>query len=42
VFGIKVPQGSSFYEIISYIISHIDETNLYVLGVALGTLLLAF
>ena len=41
VFGIKVPQGSSFYEIISYIISHIDETNLYVLGVALGTLLLA-
>ena len=42
VFGIKVPQGSSFYEIISYIISHIDETNLYVLGVALGTLLFAF
>jgi len=42
VFGIKVPQGSSFYEIISYIISHIKETNLYVLGVALGTLLLAF
>jgi SulP family sulfate permease len=41
VFGIKVPQGSSFYEIISYIISHIDETNLYVLGVALGTLVLA-
>jgi len=41
VFGIKVPQGSSFYEIISYIISHIDETNLHVLGVALGTLLLA-
>lgn len=42
VFGIKVPQGSSFYEIIAYIISHIEETNLYVLGVALGTLLLAF
>jgi len=42
VFGIKVPQGSSFYEIISYIISHIQETNLYVLGVALGTLILAF
>jgi len=42
VFGIQVPQGSSFYEIIHYIIVHIQETNLYVLGVALGTLLLAF
>jgi SulP family sulfate permease len=42
VFGIDVPLGSSFYEIINYIIVHIEETNLYVLGVALGTLLLAF
>ncbi len=42
VFGVNVPQGSSFYEIISYIISHIQETNLYVLGVALGTLVFAF
>ncbi|REE80716.1 SulP family sulfate permease [Lutibacter oceani] len=42
VFGIEVPLGSSFYEIINYIIVHIQETNLYVLGVALGTLLLAF
>jgi len=42
VFGINVPQGSSFYEIINYIIVHIQETNLYVLGVALGTLVLAF
>ena len=25
VFGINVPQGSSFYEIISYIIVHIEE-----------------
>ena len=41
VFGVNVPQGSSFYEIISYIVSHIKETNLYVLGVALATLLLA-
>lgn len=41
VFGINVPQGSSFYEIISYIVSHIKETNLYVLGVAVGTLLIA-
>jgi SulP family sulfate permease len=41
VFGIKVPLGSSFYEIITYIIAHIEETNLYVLGIALGTLLIA-
>lgn len=41
VFGINVPTGSSFYEIINYIISHISETNLYVLGVALVTLLIA-
>jgi len=41
VFGIKVPLGSSFYQIIDYIISHIQETNLYVLGVALGTLIIA-
>lgn len=41
VFGINVPQGSSFYEIISHIFLHIKETNLYVLGVALTTLLLA-
>jgi len=42
IFGINVPSGSSFYEIINYIIIHIKETNLYVLSVALGTLLLAF
>ncbi|MBI9040000.1 SulP family inorganic anion transporter [Lutibacter sp.] len=42
VFGIQVPLGSTFYEIINYIIVHIQETNLYVLGVALGTLILAF
>jgi len=41
VFGIKVPLGSSFYEIITYIIAHIRESNLYVLGIALGTLLIA-
>lgn len=41
VFGINIPSESTFYEIISYIISHITETNLYVLGVALGTLLTA-
>ncbi len=41
VFGIDVPQGSSFYEISAYIISHIEDTNIYVLIVAIGTLLLA-
>jgi SulP family sulfate permease len=41
VFGIKVPLGSSFYEIINYIITHIQDTNLYILGVAIGTLLIA-
>lgn len=42
VFGINVPLGSSFYEIVNYIITHIQETNLYVFGVAIGTLLIAF
>lgn len=40
VFGIKVPLGSSFFDIIIYIISHIEETNLYVFGVAIITLLI--
>ena len=38
VFGIDVPQGSSFYEIIAYIFSHFSETNWYVFIVAFGTL----
>jgi SulP family sulfate permease len=41
VFGIKVPQGSTIYEIVEYIILHISETNWYVFGVAIGTLILA-
>ena len=41
VFGIDVPQGSSFYQIIAYIVSHIEDTNIYVFIVAIGTLLLA-
>ncbi|WP_298363352.1 SulP family inorganic anion transporter [uncultured Lutibacter sp.] len=41
VFGIKVPLGSSFYEILVHIVKHIEETNVYVLAVALGTLLVA-
>jgi len=42
VFGLNVPMGSTFYEISNYIFSHITETNFYVFGVALGTLLIAF
>ncbi len=38
VFGINVPQGSTFYEIIEYLYSHISEINIYVLLVALSTL----
>jgi len=41
VFGIEVPQGSTFYEIISFIIKHIQETNWFVFTVAIATLLIA-
>ncbi len=41
VFGIKVPQGSSVIEILSYIGSHISETNWHVFIVAIGTLAIA-
>ena len=41
VFGIKVPQGSTIAEILTYIGSHISETNWYVFSVAIGTLLIA-
>ena len=41
VFGIKVPQGSSFYQIVSYISKHFNETNWYVFTVAIGTLIIA-
>ena len=41
VFGIKVPQGSSIVEIVTYIVKHISETNWYVFGVAIGTLAIA-
>lgn len=41
VFGIDVPQGSSFYQIISHIFSHMNETNWYVFIVAVSTLLIA-
>ena len=41
VFGIPVPQGSSFYDIIKYIFNHISDANWYVLSVAFGTMLIA-
>jgi len=41
VFGLEVPQGSSFYGIIKYIISNISETNWYVFTVAIGTMIIA-
>ncbi len=41
IFGIKVPQGSSFYKIIKYITTHIEETNWYAFAVAIITLAIA-
>ncbi len=41
IFGIKVPQGSSFYKIIAYITTHIEETNWYAFAVATITLAIA-
>lgn len=41
VFGIKVPQGSTMIEIVTYIISHISETNWFIFIVAISTLVIA-
>ena len=41
IFGIKVPQGSSFLHIITYIAKHIEETNWYAFTVAMATLAIA-
>ncbi|NOR28115.1 MAG: STAS domain-containing protein [Lutibacter sp.] len=41
IFGIKVPQGSSFLHIIEFIAFHLSEINWYVFAVAMATLLLA-
>ena len=41
VFGIPVPQGSSFYDIIKYIFSHLSDANWYVVSVAFGTMIMA-
>jgi SulP family sulfate permease len=38
IFGINVPQGSSLLNIVKYIATHIEQTNWYVFGVAMGTL----
>ncbi len=41
VFGIKVPQGSTILEILTYIGKNISDINWYVFTVAIGTLLIA-
>jgi sulfate permease, SulP family len=39
--GIGIPGGSSFYEVLYYSFQHINETNLYVLIIAVSTLVIA-
>lgn len=41
IFGVEVPQGSSFYNIVSYIATHISETNWYTFAVAMATFVIA-
>jgi SulP family sulfate permease len=41
VFGIKVPQGSTMIDIVTYIISHISEINWFIFIVAISTLIIA-
>ncbi|MDP3312062.1 SulP family inorganic anion transporter [Lutibacter sp.] len=41
VFGIQVPQGSTIVDIVLHISRNIFDTNWYVFGVALGTLVIA-
>ncbi len=41
IFGIKVPQGSSLINIITHIITHLQETNWYAFIVAISTLAIA-
>lgn len=41
VFGMEMPRGSSFYDILKNIVLNIDETNWYVFIVAISTLLIA-
>ncbi len=41
VFGLEVPRGSSFYDILKTIVLNIDQTNWYVFIVAISTLIIA-
>ena len=41
VFGLKIPQGSTMLEIITYIATHLSEVNWFVFAVAMGTLVIA-
>jgi len=41
VFGLEIPRGSSFYTILKTIVLNIDQTNWYVFGVAIGTMIIA-
>lgn len=41
IFGLKVPQGSSFFHIIEYITTHLANTNWYAFTIAIGTLAVA-
>ena len=41
VFGLEVPRGSSFYDIVKTIVLNIDQTNWYVFIVAISTLIIA-
>ena len=41
VFGLEVPRGSSFYDILKTIVLNIDQTNWYVFIVAISTLIMA-
>lgn len=41
VFGINVPQGSTIFELLTYIVKHISETNWFIFIVAISTLFIA-
>jgi len=41
VFGLEMPRGSSFYDILKTIVLNIDQTNWYVFIVAISTLIIA-
>ncbi|RLD25294.1 MAG: sodium-independent anion transporter [Bacteroidetes bacterium] len=41
IFGFTPPKGASFYQNWEFIVSHLGETNLYVFGIAMATLLTA-